>query len=84
MSLLTSTGSTVGRRNVVNGSKSVFSRKVGPFWGLIKIFNNFPYLLQKYRKFPTPECYACGEPSNRHNFACVTVTGIEKILGSMA
>jgi len=22
------------------------------FWGYIKIFNNFPYLLQKYRKFP--------------------------------
>jgi len=52
MFLLTCTGRTVDRMHIVNGSRYVFSRKVGPFWGYIILKNNFPYLLQKYRKFP--------------------------------
>jgi len=31
--LLTCTGRTVDRMNVVNGSGHVFSRKIGPLWG---------------------------------------------------
>jgi len=33
MSLLTCTGRTIDRMNIVNGSGYVFSRKVGPFSG---------------------------------------------------
>ena len=33
MFLLTCTGRTVDRKNIVNGSQYVFSRKVGPLWG---------------------------------------------------
>jgi len=54
MFLLICTGRTVGRRNVANGSKYVFLRKVGPFWDSMEFVNNFAYLLQNTENFLSP------------------------------
>jgi len=83
MFLFTCTGHTVGCRNIVSGSKYLFSHKVGPFWGYIKIVNNFVYLLQTYLKFPLPSSSKLVvnlrlDSYSQHFWFCGIVFGVTK------